>query len=184
MYHLLKKVSCKECFTVWFVCTECKKRFSTRKYSLGVRHFKTMHANITMYENDDNADYVIEDDMRNSGNSSQNENSYSLNRHACRLKSISASGISGDVSLSNMSDQSKRYFTDDMENKGAGIRALVGLAITKNIGINAHHEEALYHMDVAKFCSKLNIGQQKQFARIMKRTHQKNILSTQDPPCL
>ena len=74
-----------------------------------------------------------------------------------------------------MSDQSKRYFTDDMENKGAGIRALVGLAITKNIGINAYHKEALYHMDVAKFCSKLNIGQQKQFARIMKRTPQKNI---------
>ena len=66
-----KKVSCKECFTTWFVCTECKKRFSTRKYSLGVRHFQTIHANVTMYKKDDNADYVIEDDMRNSGNSSQ-----------------------------------------------------------------------------------------------------------------
>ena len=66
-----------------------------------------------MYENDDNVDYEIEEDVRNSGNSSQNENSYSLNRQACWLKSISASGISVDVSLSTMSDQSKRYFTDD-----------------------------------------------------------------------
>ena len=40
--------------------------------------------------------------------------------YACRLKSISASSISGDISLSNMSDQSKRYFTDDMK-KSAGI---------------------------------------------------------------
>ena len=58
-----------------------------------------------------------------------------------------------------MSDRSKRYFTDDME-KSAGIQALVGLATTKNIEIKAHHKEDLYHMDVAKFCSKLNIDQQ------------------------
>ena len=108
-------MSCKKCSTTWFVCTECDKRFSGRKYSLAVRHFKTVHANLTMYENDDNVDWKIDEIVRNSGNSSQNKNSYSLNRHACWLKYFSTSGISGDVSLSNMYGQSKCYFTDYME---------------------------------------------------------------------
>ena len=47
--------------------------------------------------------------------------------YACRLKSISASGISGYVSLSNISDQSKRYFTDNMK-KRCGYTSMSGIS--------------------------------------------------------
>jgi hypothetical protein len=90
--------------------------------------------------------------------------------------------VTRDVSMAEMTPQHEQFFSENIEQDGKGFQQLISKAVLDHPNCATTTVENLYHLNVAKFCTRLDHGQKVAFADIMKTTIHPDTFKHTRPP--
>ena len=162
----------------------CNKQFTLHNYWTANQHF-SIHHNCTTsssshpyIENEQHNELNLEHDEESSLSTLSVDSTQQHIMHSLYQNNISTR----DVLMAEITIQHKKKFSANIEQVGKGFQQLISKAVLDHPNCATTNVENLYHLDVAKFCSRLDHGQKVDFARIMKTTVHPDTFKHTRPP--
>ena len=179
-----KTAVCNHCGTSWIICTICKKRFTFKNRWRANQHF-TIHHNCTTppsihpyIENEQYNEPTMDYDDESSISTLSVDSNPQHKMHLLYRNNL----VTRDVSMAEMTLQHKQFFSANIEQDGKGFQQLISKAVLDHPNCATTTVENLYHLNVAKFCTRLDHGQKVAFADIMKTTIHPDTFKHTRPP--